>query len=450
MKPTYEQLVDIVDSLQERVKKLEKENEKLRNELRKYINENTPSGDIPQYLKKLEKEVDKYAKDENPEPPKANKRNARPRQIDRKEHHSLKNPVCPKCGSNARRRGTSTRKRIVIELQLPKAETVEHECDVYQCKKCSTVFAAPVLNALPNTKFDITVMVLMSYLFNAAKMSVGDIKSLLHLFGVDASKGNITDSMKRLKLYLGEYYGELLERIKSSPTRYKDETTHRFNGKNFWVWVIATTDWVYYKIEDSRSYKVARELGSTSGVDVVDGYAGYNKLESDIQRDWSHMLRRAKKPIHDFGRDEKYTGYKKWAKRLAKLFHDAKVAKKKSGPSEALRREFDERLWKLVKSAPKEGRNFARIVNYIMKFDGEWFTFLQHKDTEPTSNRAERALRPMVIKRRISQQSRGEDNLDSYAMQMSLYMTSKLQGQDYFENLSNILKNGVSSSPYKS
>ncbi|MCL5427582.1 MAG: transposase, partial [Candidatus Marsarchaeota archaeon] len=70
-------------------------------------------------------------------------------------------------------------------------------------------------------------------------------------------------------------------------------------------------------------------------------------------------------------------------------------------PSEALRREFDERLWKLVKSAPKEGRNFARIANYIMKFDGEWFAFLQHKDTEPTSNRAERALRPMVIKRRI-------------------------------------------------
>ena len=91
-----------------------------------------------------------------------------------------------------------------------------------------------------------------------------------------------------------------------------------------------------------------------------------------------------------------------------------------------------------------------RIVNYIMKFDGEWFTFLQHNDTEPTSNRAERALRPMVIKRRISQQSRGLDNMDSYAMQMSLYMSSKLQGQDYIENLSNILKPHISSTPYKS
>ncbi len=85
-----------------------------------------------------------------------------------------------------------------------------------------------------------------------------------------------------------------------------------------------------------------------------------------------------------------------------------------------------------------------------MRFDSEWFTFLQYADVEPTNNRAERSLRPMVIKQRISQQSRGMDNMDSYAMQMSLYLTSKLQGQNYIENLSNILKSGASSLPYKS
>lgn len=49
----------------------------------------------------------------------------------------------------------------------------------------------------------------------------------------------------------------------------------------------------------------------------------------------------------------------------------------------------------------------------------------------------------MVIKRRISQHSIDKDNMDSYAMQMSLYMTSKLKRQDYLENLSNILKKGI-------
>ncbi len=56
----------------------------------------------------------------------------------------------------------------------------------------------------------------------------------------------------------------------------------------------------------------------------------------------------------------------------------------------------------------------------------------------------------MVIKRRISQQNRGADNMDSYAMQMSLYMSLKLQGTDYVENLRNILQSQVPSELYKS
>lgn len=40
--------------------------------------------------------------------------------------------------------------------------------------------------------------------------------------------------------------------------------------------------------------------------------------------------------------------------------------------------------------------------------------------------------------------------MDSYAMHMPLYMTSKLQGQNYAKNLSNILKFEVSKLPYKS
>ena len=281
--------------------------ETLWKELRKYANENTPSGSIPPYVKKLEETVDRYTKDEktDKEPPKDNVRNARPKQIDRKERHSLKNPTCPdpNCNGHARRRGTSTRKRIVIHLQLPTAETVEHESDIYECNKCGKVFSAPVPNALPRTEFDILTAVFLSYMSIRAKMSVDDMKDMLHLFGMDVSGGSITNSMKRLKEYLGPYYSELEEKVKSAGARNKDETSHRHNGKNFWAWVIATKDWAYYTIERRRSHKVARKLESTHGVDTVDGYAGYNKLKCERQRCWAHLLRRAKKPIYQFGEE---------------------------------------------------------------------------------------------------------------------------------------------------
>lgn len=132
------------------------------------------------------------------------------------------------------------------------------------------------------------------------------------------------------------------------------------------------------------------------------------------------------------------------------LFHNAKAERRERCTSEKLREKYDRKLWKLLQSAPTEGKNFTRLTNYIMRFNAEWFTFLQYKDVEPTNNRAERSLRPMVIKRRISQQSRGIDNMDSYAMQMSMYMSSKLQGTDYIKTLSNVLKSDVLSVSYKS
>ena len=223
-----------------------------------------------------------------------------------------------------------------------------------------------------------------------------------------------------------------------------------FNGKNFWTWVVATKDWAYYTIKERRSHKVAKEMESMGGVDTIDGYAGYNKLQCEQQRCWAHLLRRTKKPIYLFGVDEKYGDYKAFAGKLSMPFHDAKMEKKECGTSEKLRNKYDKKLWKLLQSAPTEGKNFTRLTNYIMKFNSEWFTFFEYNDVEPTNNRAERSLRPMVIKRRISQQNRGADNMDSYAMQMSLYMSLKLQGMDYVENLRNILQSQVPSELYKS
>ena len=43
----------------------------------------------------------------------------------------------------------------------------------------------------------------------------------------------------------------------------------------------------------------------------------------------------------------------------------------------------------------------------------------------------------------------GIDNMDSYTMQMSMYMSTRLQPTDYIETLSNVLKPHVPSMPYE-
>ena len=95
---------------------------------------------------------------------------------------------------------------------------------------------------------------------------------------------------------------------------------------------------------------------------------------------------------------------------------------------------------KILNSVKHLGKNANNLINYIMHYTLDWFTFLEHKEVEPTSNRAERALRRLVIKRKINQQSRSEESKQSYAMQASLYMTSKLRKQNYAKVLRNVVE----------
>jgi len=59
---------------------------------------------------------------------------------------------------------------------------------------------------------------------------------------------------------------------------------------------------------------------------------------------------------------------------------------------------------------------------------------------EPINNEAESAFRAHCHEMMISQQSRSELHKESYAMQASLYMTSKLRGQNYIDVPRNVVE----------
>jgi len=84
-------------------------------------------------------------------------------------------------------------------------------------------------------------------------------------------------------------------------------------------------------------------------------------------------------------------------------------------------------LFDILLSSKYRNKNIDSIMNYIMHYNTDWFTFLEHEGVEPTSDRAERGLRHVVIKRKVSQQTKSDESRQNYPMQVSLYMTSKLK-----------------------
>lgn len=418
-----------------RITALEKEVAQLRKELRKYRNENTPSGSIPPYLKGELQASTQEPKEKGE--PKPNPRNARA-EPDRIEKHFLSG--CPVCGGDLKKK-VRAYKRIVLHLMPAEFENVQHECQAYYCPRCQKEVVPAVPGTIPNCKFDLTAAILMSYFFVASNMSMGTIRNtFLELYGVGISKGTISNTLTRLKRYLGGEYSLLEQKIMESKARYRDETGWRKDGRTFWNWVVATKEEVVYRLERRRCHKNALKLRGNGGVDVSDGYAAYNHLDGEKQRCWAHLLRIAKNPEHPFTIDQEIEDYKKLVAGIGEIYHKAKVAHKKWKPSARRRKKFDKMLLECLQAVRWHSKNSSKLINYILKLDGEWFTFLEFPDVEPTNNRAERALRHIVLKRRISQQSRGYESMESYAMQVSMFMTARQKGENYMEHLQHVVE----------
>ena len=425
-----------IESLIDENKLLKEAVEKLRKELRKYLNENTPSGSIPPYLKK--NIVKKVEKEKRGDEKKINMRNNRPKNIDRIE--SLKLDACPCCGGKIVKRNAKSITRVVIKLQMPTVENVKYVRPRYYCPNCKKEVLPSVPDALPKSKFDLTTAALTSTLFTGMNLTHQKISELLSLLGLKVSKASVCNILMKLKEYLGDEYEVLNKKILDAKSKCKDETGWRHNGKINWVWVATTASEVCYWIEEKRNYKtVKRIFKNDKGVDTVDGYKGYDELNKPIQRDWAHLFRKAKNPEHWFTSKKEEEKYDKFVRRLVRLYYNAKKTKTRNGVSKELKESYNKKLLRILTSTKSNEKNIIKLSNYIMRYSYHWFTFLEYKDVKPTSNDAERALRQIVIKRKISQQTRCEDARQSYAMQMSLYGTSKMRGQNYMDFLMNVI-----------
>ena len=125
-------------------------------------------------------------------------------------------------------------------MLIPSPQKVEHELALYYCKKCGHQESANVPNALPNMKFDINTLLLMSYFGTGLNVSLDGIARVFRdVFHVGISKSTVSNDLTKLRKYLGNYYTELEKEVKNAAVRYKDETSVRNDGKTFWMWVVS-------------------------------------------------------------------------------------------------------------------------------------------------------------------------------------------------------------------
>lgn len=417
------------DGLRQENESLRRENEALGAEVKRLREQlgGGRSGETPSFVKANRPKRDKGQRKKRAAKDNRGRRRMPPTRI---EVHEI--GACPECGE---RLGTGRHyyRREVIDIPPPQAvEVVEHQVMKGWCWRCRCWRAAEVNWAgivMGSGRVGVRLMGLIAYMRARLRVPLRTIQEYLHTaHQVWLSIGELSDLCRRAVGYLARRSAGLLAEARASPVLHMDETGWREDGQNGYIWCLATDTpraVRYYEYHRSRSGDIAAGmLAEFTGHLVTDFYSAYNKYTGPHQRCWVHLLRdlQALQEAH-----EESGEVMAWAGGLKHLYSYARkeVAK---GLTASERQRLSERLKDMVE---RYGLQYALTYDHpccplakrLLRHLDELFEFVRQDYVPADNNLAERALRPLVIQRKVSGGSRSKAGSDTRMQLASLFET---------------------------
>ena len=265
----------------------------------------------------------------------------------------------------------------------------------------------------------------------------GRVRRVLHhLGGLCLTPGGLAQALHRVADKTKGSFLELLAGLRTQPAVYVDETSWWMGGTGYWLWTFTTPDRTIYRVEASRGKDVVFDtLGAHfSGVLTSDCLASYENLPYVMHKCYAHHLKAIA-----VARDRKPEDQRAYLNELTALLHAAMTLDRMRGdlpPPEfaRIRQQLDQRADALI-LPPRADPDEERVANRLRKRRRWLFTFLDHPGVEPTNNRAERALRPAVIARKLSCGNKTQRGKRTWEILASLAATCHQRGQNLVELL---------------
>jgi transposase len=321
-----------------------------------------------------------------------------------------------------------------------RAEVVEHQARERRCRCCGWVGrgALPDLGAQagPHRRFGWGVAAWAAALRTKLRLPLRQLQWLLErAFGLRVSVGALSGLLDEVARAGRGAYDGLLAEARGSPAVNVDETGWRENGQSGYVWTVSTPTLQVFHHTKSRAGAVAERLLGADGTATVvsDFYGGYDRLARTQQRCWAHLLRDVADLLADHPDDRKLA---RWAKAVKKVFAVA-VAWAERATADGVRPICRERvadrfaaaLVAICRSQPA-GAPQATLCARIDRYRTDLFPFVADPAVPPTNNAAERALRPLVVARKISGGTRSKQGSRTRMVLQSLVATFDLRGLD--------------------
>jgi transposase len=307
---------------------------------------------------------------------------------------------CPDCGSEL---GSPFRieSRIIEEIPEPQPVMVtEYKIAHYRCPCCRKEVVANDASCPHEGKFGNNTIAQATLLKYEDRLPHRKIESALkRMHGLKISPATIFDLTRRAADAVQSEYDAILNKIRGAPILYVDETGIHVQGEKHWIWTFTTPSETFFVIRKSRGTKVLIEVLTRrfKGIIVCDGWKPYARFTKRLQRCWAHLLRESK------DLSEKFEEAIPLHNALKELYESLTKALENDPPPEVRMN-----LWNSAQEALRHWVGNEYSIEKVQRFIGKinngfdyWFTFIINPGVEPTNNRAERALRPQVILRKI-------------------------------------------------
>ena len=351
--------------------------------------------------------------------------------------------VCPECGESLAGEPTfhaDTRYvyDIHIEITLRKYDIQGSVCS--QCG--AAVMGTPPEECRGTVNYGNTLRALVVVLTQYACVGIDKTRKILRdILDIPISGGTIKRIIRQFAAKTGQTVERIKENLQASPVLNADETGGRIAGRTEWFHVASNARYTLVTAHRKRG----REGSDAGGVlpryegvlvhDCWKPYFGFDKCEHAVC--CAHLLRELNALIENG---------QQWASGMKMLLLEMKeVVDRYKGDdktelSRYYRGKFEDRYNDILAAARKEitpsvTRKKSKAENLLVRFEeyrAEIMRFTGDFNVPFDNNQAERDIRNVKVKQKVSGGFRTEDGADDYANTTSVIGTAVKCGQSVF------------------
>ena len=323
------------------------------------------------------------------------------------------------------------------EIDLPEVRPIvkRHRrlrCRCATCGKTTRALMPPVAQGTP---FGRRIHALALYLKSQQLFSYQRLQgAFADLFGLTLSQGAIMNMFKRSAPVFAAQRDDALAALRRADVVACDETGVRIEGGNAYQWVFCSGEAIVHTAQFSRAAQVVRDMmaGHVPQVWISDRYSGQQGHGQRHQTCLAHLDRKARF-VAEHGSDLIGMRLQFW------FDHAFRFARDMAGLAAAT---LKNRKHKLVRDldailASASDCPLARqLLGQIRRARDQMLTFCDFVGkVDPTNNVSERALRPSVIQRKVTNGYRAKWAADAEAALRSTVDTARINGKLPFQTI---------------